>query len=235
MNKPQSQKINIAYFSDVLCVWAYIAQARLDQLRKDFSDKINLSCHYVSIFGDTYNKIENNWQDKGGFNGYREHIEKVCQQYDFVSLHSDTWSVARPRSSMSCHLFLKAIELIQQQEPSIYSGVYGRTLVEECAWQMRLAFFRDGRDIAQYEEQIRIAEKLSIPIPKLEKILHDGTAYAQLSNDFELKDQLTIMGSPTFVLNEGRQKLYGNVGYRIIEANILELLETPTSTQASWC
>lgn len=42
-------------------------------------------------------------------------------------------------------------------------------------------------------------------------------------------------GSPTFVLNDGRQKLFGNVAFRIIEANIREMLQAPNETQASWC
>ena len=46
---------------------------------------------------------------------------------------------------------------------------------------------------------------------------------------------MNIQGSPSFVLNEGRQKLYGNVGYRILEANIHELLRAQPADQASWC
>jgi len=46
---------------------------------------------------------------------------------------------------------------------------------------------------------------------------------------------MRIEGSPSFVLNEGRQKLYGNVGFRIIEANIQELLRAPGTDQVSWC
>jgi hypothetical protein len=44
-----------------------------------------------------------------------------------------------------------------------------------------------------------------------------------------------IEGSPSFVLKEGRQKLYGNVGFRIIEANIQELLRVADGDQASCC
>ncbi len=33
---------------------------------------------------------------------------------------------------------------------------------------------------------------------------------------------------------QGRQKLYGNLGYRIIEANVQEILSRPEH-QASWC
>jgi hypothetical protein len=36
------------------------------------------------------------------------------------------------------------------------------------------------------------------------------------------------------VLNEGRQHLNGNVGYRVIEANVRELLHKPAD-EMSWC
>jgi hypothetical protein len=40
--------------------------------------------------------------------------------------------------------------------------------------------------------------------------------------------------SPTFVFNDGRQRLNGNVGYRVIEANVRELLRAPEAGR-SWC
>ena len=62
-----------------------------------------------------------------------------------------------------------------------------------------------------------------------------GTAHADLEADHRDQRDLMIQGSPTFILNEGRQKLYGNVGYGVIEANINELLRSPTTGAASWC
>jgi hypothetical protein len=64
--------------------------------------------------------------------------------------------------------------------------------------------------------------------------MHSGEAMAAMCGDLELRDEYRIAGSPTYVLNEGRQKLYGNVGYKIISANIREILDNP-SNQASWC
>ena len=46
---------------------------------------------------------------------------------------------------------------------------------------------------------------------------------------------MRIEGSPSFVLNEGRQKLYGNVGFHLMEASIQELFRTPHADEASWC
>ena len=65
--------------------------------------------------------------------------------------------------------------------------------------------------------------------------MDDGTAFAGLAGDYETADKMRIEGSPSFVLNEGRQKLYGNIGFRLIEANIKELLRAPHSEEASWC
>jgi hypothetical protein len=44
---------------------------------------------------------------------------------------------------------------------------------------------------------------------------------------------MRMEASPNFVLNEGRQKLYGNIGFRSIEANIQELLRAPRANEAS--
>jgi hypothetical protein len=40
---------------------------------------------------------------------------------------------------------------------------------------------------------------------------------------------------PILVLNQGRQKLYGNIGFWLIEANVQSLMRTPTSDDVSWC
>jgi protein-disulfide isomerase len=69
----------------------------------------------------------------------------------------------------------------------------------------------------------------------LRKSIREGTAFARLSADYQDADKMRIEGSPSFVLNDGRQKLYGDVGFRIIEANIQELLRAPGGDQASWC
>jgi protein-disulfide isomerase len=62
-----------------------------------------------------------------------------------------------------------------------------------------------------------------------------GVAFARLAADYQDADKMRIEGSPSFVLNEGRQKLYGNVGFGLIEANIQELLRAQRTDEASWC
>ena len=84
-------------------------------------------------------------------------------------------------------------------------------------------------------EQFDHIDELGIPRRDIQPFLDDGRALAGLYEDSELQHENKIEGSPTFVINEGRQKLYGDVGYKITEANIHELLSEPNQDQASWC
>ncbi len=76
---------------------------------------------------------------------------------------------------------------------------------------------------------------MGIPVVPVHEMLDNGAAHAALQLDTDARDHYRVPGSPTLVFNDGRQRLYGNVGYRIIEANIRELLHNGASGEASWC
>jgi predicted DsbA family dithiol-disulfide isomerase len=89
-------------------------------------------------------------------------------------------------------------------------------------------------DISNRKVQFEIAKNLGLPVNKIKAQIDSGEAYAVLSRDFELAKEHTVTVSPTLIFNESRQRLNGNVGYRVIEANIRELLHNPPGEQ-SWC
>jgi predicted DsbA family dithiol-disulfide isomerase len=232
-----SPQIRIHYFSDVLCVWAYLAQVRLDELIKHYSSDIEISYHFMPIFGNTEHRIGEGWKDKGGYAGFGQHTHKVCAAYPHLSLHQDVWKINTPKTSASSHLFIKAVQCLVDEgviSNEADADRQHRTLFEEYTWQVRLAFFQDARDISNGAVLMDIARAMQLPIAEIQRVLDDGTALAALFRDIELRDEFRVEGSPTYILNEGRQKLYGNVGYRIIEANIHEILRQP-KVEASWC
>jgi len=229
--------VSISYFSDILCVWAYFAQIKLDQIRQDFGPRVQLRHHFIPVFADVQGKIEGSWKERGGMEGYRRHVHHLAERFPHAGIHPEVWKSPVPASSASCHLLLKAAQLLESAgeispEPLQEHG--GKTRVEELSWQLRSAFFRDARDVCSSEIQAEIAEDLGLPMARLRDEMDDGRAFAALFADAELQKKHLIQGSPTFLLNEGRQKLYGNVGYRIIRANLEELLENPEDL-ASWC
>jgi len=111
----------------------------------------------------------------------------------------------------------------------------GRVPFEQAIWLFRDAFFRQARDISQRKTQDEIAEQMGFSLQAISEVLDSGAAFAALHADDVAKQNYNVPGSPTLVLNEGRQMLYGNVGYRIIDANIRELLHNPEEGEASWC
>ncbi len=89
-------------------------------------------------------------------------------------------------------------------------------------------------NVSDRQVQFEIAEKLGLSVAEIQAQIDSGEAYAQLSKDFDLVKEHTVAVSPTLIFNEGRQRLNGNVSYRVIEANIRELLHIPPEEQ-SWC
>jgi len=234
---PNTQPPHIAYFSDVLCVWAYTAQIRLDELKRRFGDRIRLSYHFIPVFGCTEQRVGEGWREQGGYAAFGEHVRSVCSQFPHVQISDRVWQGEVPASSSSSHLFLKAVQLLEQRgqvSAAPQAQFDGRSCFEELAWRLRLAFFRDACNVSDLHCQLELAAQLSLPLAELRGLIDQGEAMAALCRDIELRDQFKVEGSPSYVLNEGRQKLYGNVGYKVIAANVEELLNRPEG-QASWC
>jgi predicted DsbA family dithiol-disulfide isomerase len=101
-------------------------------------------------------------------------------------------------------------------------------------WEVRLAFFRDLMDVSKRQVLDEIAERLGIPTAEVARVIDDRRAFAELSHDAELKRKHNVPVTPSLVFNEGRQLLNGNVGYRVIEANMRELLSN-RSAEMSRC
>jgi predicted DsbA family dithiol-disulfide isomerase len=222
--------VEITYFSDVLCVWAYVAQTRIDAVKQKFGDAVRIKHHFCSVFGDTARKIPSAWSDKGGYEGFNAHLQQVAKRFPHIDLHPEIWLTTRPPTSTSSHLFMKAV---QQWEHG--SGDPSERVFDLVLWEFRRAFFQGCRDIACWDIQCEIAKNIGVDIVAIEKSIHDGTAFARLAADYHDAEKMRIEGSPSFVLNEGRQKFYGNIGFRLMEANIQELLRTPRAEEASWC
>ncbi len=232
-----AEAVRVEVFTDVLCIWAYGGQARLDQLRRDFGDRVSLEHRFIPLFGAARSRIERDWAGHGGYAGFNRHLREVASDWSHVRLHPELWLDNRPASSTLAHLYIKAAQRLEHEGrlADTADRSSGRSTAEEYAWRIRCAFFADNRDIGRPDELERIAGELGLPPGALREEIAGGEAPAALHRDTEARDEYLVPGSPTLVFNAGRQRLYGNVGYRIIEANIRELFRDPQYGEASWC
>jgi predicted DsbA family dithiol-disulfide isomerase len=229
--------LHISYVSDVLCIWAYVAEVRLDEVRKEFGSSVELEYRFIPIFGATRHRIAEGRKDRGGYAGFGEHVRKVAEDFPHVSVHDGVWSDVVPTTSSAAHEMLCATRLLVNEgivDATRRDDLDGRTLFEEATWQIRSAFFEHARDVSNRDVLLDVLDQTGVPTDAIEAKLKSGEAMAEVCRDIELRDENKIEGSPTYYLNQGRQKLYGNVGYRVVSANLRELLEQP-GHQASWC
>jgi len=215
--------VSLTYYSDVLCVWAYISQARVDEVAEQYPEQVSIDYRFCSVFGDTAHNIKTGWAERGGYAGFGKHLHEVVSEFGHIKLHPDIWQSVRPASSMPAHILLKAVQRADKNQC--------RTVLQE----LRRAFFERCLDISNRSVLNGVLDAVGISIKDVQEAIDSGLAYADLEADRRDQQSLMIQGSPTFVLNEGRQKLYGNVGYGVIEANIKELLRSPVAGAASWC
>ncbi len=221
--------VPVVYFSDMLCIWAYLAQVRVDTIKANYGEQVPFETRFCSVFADSHRKITTAWKGKGAYESFNAHLRQAVERFPEIKFNPEIWLVVRPASSTSVHVFLKAAQLAEA------SGDLAAGKANALIWRMRCAFFQDARDISRWGVQCDVALEADIDLDRLKALIQDGAAYAALGADYQDAETMGIKGSPTFVLNEGRQKLYGNVGYRIIHANIQELLSEPNPDQASWC
>lgn len=216
-------KFALTYYSDVLCVWAHISQARVDEVAEKFSGDVTIDYRFCSVFGDTAHKIGIGWAKRGGYAGFGNHVRDAVSEFDHISLHPDIWQRDRPASSTPAHIVMKAVQRVDASQC--------RAVLHE----LRCAFFERCLDIGNWSVLMAILETVDISLDAVQEAINSGVAYADLEADSRDKQALMVQGSPTFIFNEGRQKLYGNVGYGVIEANLRELLRSPAAGAASWC
>ncbi len=102
--------IEVTYFSDVLCIWAYASQSRVEAVKSTFGDTVRIKSQFCSVFGDTARKITSTWSDKGGYDAFNAHLRKVAERFPHIQVHPEVWLKIRPATSVSAHLFMKAVQ-----------------------------------------------------------------------------------------------------------------------------
>jgi predicted DsbA family dithiol-disulfide isomerase len=215
--------VDVVHFSDVLCIWAYISQIRVEELESNFPDEVSIDYRFLQVFGDVPGKMGTQWEDRGGIAGYAAHVQEVAAKFEHIEISPQVWTANQPNSSLPAHLVLCGVRVSHQAVD-----------VQRLLRALRRAFFVDLVDISDHQALFDIARQSGIDMDALDVTLENGTAHAQFAADLAMATETAVRSSPTMTFNEGRQILTGNVGYRVLEANVRELLRSPAD-QSSWC
>jgi predicted DsbA family dithiol-disulfide isomerase len=213
-----SRRLTFSYWSDPLCIWAFVAQSKLDRILEAHGDRLEVAYRIVPVFGSVPQRFAQGPWAKEGVQGRVAATARIAREHGHPEVSGEIWLSDPPSSSWAAGAALKAVFTLEAKE-RLPQGT-----AAEYQWQMRRRFFVDNRNVARRHEQLALAEALSVPRAELEALLDDGSALSALWEDYADKETLRIQGSPTYVFEGGRAQLYGNFAFGILSATVDELL-----------
>lgn len=83
------KKTAVHYWSDILCVWAYVGQVRANELAANFAAELTLKNLYFSVFGAANTKLDSMWASKGGRVAYNQHVREIVARFGHLTVTSD--------------------------------------------------------------------------------------------------------------------------------------------------
>lgn len=216
--RPPGGRVRVGYWTDPLCIWAFVAEDRLERLLADFGDHLDLQHRVVPVFGSVpWRFAEGPWA-KGGVEGRVAATAKIAREHGHPEVTGEVWRTAGATSSWAAGAALEAVFALARE------GEIDGALAPRYQRRMRERFFVDGQNVCARGVQLALAEEVGVPVGSLARRLDDGSALARLWEDFQEKERLKILGSPTYVFDEGRAQLYGDFPYGVLRATVEELI-----------
>jgi predicted DsbA family dithiol-disulfide isomerase len=221
MSTPQAatpSSLHFEYWSDPLCIWAYVAQSKLERVISEWGEHLTIDYRIVPVFGSFPRRFSTGVWSKAGVEGRSEATAKVAREHGCEGVTGALWTRDTPTSSWSCGAAAKgAFHLERTEQAAPGSGAtYLRAL--------RRRAFEANENICRRAVQLSVAEEVGVDPARLSALLDDGLPFALLAEDDEDRKTAGVRGSPSYVFDGGRATLYGNFPFEVLHATMTELL-----------
>lgn len=213
-----TKRVAFSYWSDPLCIWAYVAQEKLDRILDELGESLSVDYRIVPVFGSVPWRFECGPWAADGVEGRVRKTREIAESHGQQDVSGACWRTDPPASSWAVGAAIKAV-CLSEKAGELPSGAGAR-----YQWAVRRAFFVDCENVARRSVQLALAEREQLDRASIEERLDDGAALAALWEDYAEKERLRIQGSPTYVFDGGRAMLYGNFPFGVLHATVDELV-----------
>jgi len=210
--------LHFEYWSDPLCIWAYVAQSKLERVIAEWGPHLAIRYRIVPVFGSLPRRFTTGSWSAEGPAGRRVATADVARAQGCDGVTGELWTSDMPSSSWPAGAAAKAVFLLEERgEAEVGSGAtYLRAL--------RRRAFEANQNICRRSVQLAVAEELGVSPQRLDALLDDGLPFALLAEDDEDRRTAGVRGSPTYVFDGGRAVLYGNFPFEVLHATMEQLL-----------
>jgi predicted DsbA family dithiol-disulfide isomerase len=193
---PDSGAVQVRVYSDYTCPWCYIGWSRLERLRRQLPDDVELDVRWEPFeihpeVPDEGMPVEDLPYSDEQWRTMQEHLRQQAAQEDLEIGN-------RPKVS-NTHRALAAGTWVQEEEPRRFPEFH-RGLFE--------AYFARGRDLGDPEVILDVAREVGVDVEALERALASGEVEPVLEQTSRRARELGITGTPTFVFG-GRYAAVG--------------------------
>ncbi|MCA9491058.1 MAG: DsbA family protein [Myxococcales bacterium] len=213
-----SRTVSFGYWSDPMCIWAFVAQRKLDALLRRHGDVLAVDYRVVPVFGSVPERFSRGAWSRSGVAGRVEATARIAAEHGHPEVTGEVWAHDPPSSSWAAGAPIKAVIAGEA------AGEVPEGLSATYQWRLRCAMFVENRNIARRDVQLAVAEELDLARAPIERRLDDGSALAALFEDHQERERLRIQGSPTYVFDGGRAMLYGNFDEAVLGATVEALV-----------
>ncbi len=138
MNASDDRRIAFTYWSDPLCIWAYVAQDKLDRVMGEWSEKLDVSYRVVPVFGSLPWRFGEGPWAAAGPEGRAEATRKVAEDFGFDNVSGEVWTADCPASSWAASAALKIVARLEED------GDIDEGSLAAYQWRMRERLFVDN-------------------------------------------------------------------------------------------
>ena len=99
MTERTKSRIPFSYWSDPLCIWAFVAQEKLDRVLSDLGEHLDVDYRLVPVFGSlSWRFSEGPWK-KAGVEGRIEETRRIAHEHGHPKVSGECWRLDMPSSS----------------------------------------------------------------------------------------------------------------------------------------
>lgn len=211
-----TSRLKFSYWSDPLCIWALVAQTKLDRVLGELGERVLVDYRIIPVFGSVPWRFAAGPWAKEGVEGRAAATRRIAEQGGRSDVSGECWRRAKPASSWAPACAIKAVFALDNGRGEEAGPAYQNALRER--------FFVHEMNVALRSVQLELAEEMGLPRGPIEERLDDGSALAAICEDYAEKERLRLQGSPTYVFDGGRAMLYGNFSYGVLHSTVEELV-----------
>lgn len=187
----RSKPLEIVVYQDVLCAWCYVADSRLDEVRRTFGEAVRWSHRPYAL------RLKDSLPTQKELHGWVSELERARNEPEGKTLSKELWLAQDPpRSSVPA---LAALEAARLQ---------GKDLRDELARAMQRAALENGLNVARPDITLELASAIGLDMNRFFAAWSSPQTKKLILEEHKIAADRGVKGVPTLVIG-GRWMLSG--------------------------